>query len=375
MSEAAREPVECIVTIDDTRILDFYPYLEEVRVEMTRTAATAGTLILETIRDEQGGWLVQDAGSDEPLFLPWRPCRIEAAFGSRIEEVMRGYIKEVKVDYPEDMSSAQVTISLQDESLLLDREHIRRTWSTADNAMSDGDIVRTIASDHQLAAQAQDGQANVSLVNNGTYVRFLQDRAKANGYEFYVREGTIFFHPPELEGKAQATIMVYAGLATNCLGFSARYDGHKPDQVVIARAAATGAAAEEETFTPDLPLLGRTAATSENRGLTPFAWQLERPSGATAAEADARAQAAANENAWKVIAEGELDGALYGHVLQTFKTVAVDGVGDTYGGLYYVDKVQHRFSMDGYRQRFTLIRNAVGEQARGGSDDRIAGAR
>lgn len=288
---------------------------------------------------------------------------------------MRGYIKEVKVDYPEDMSSAVVTVSVQDESLLLDREHIRRTWSTGDNSMTDGEIVAAVASDHQLAAEAQPGQDNVSLVHNGTYVRFLKNRAEANGYEFYVRQGTIYFHPPELEGEAQVTIMVYAGLATNCLSFTARYDGHKPDQVVIARAAATGSEAEEESFTSDLALLGRTAATSEDRGLTPFAWQLERPSGATAAEISARAQASANANAWKVIAEGELDGALYGHVLLTFKTVTVDGVGDTYGGLYYVDQVQHRFSMDGYRQRFRLVRNAIGEQAQGSSSDRLAGVK
>ena len=190
-----------------------------------------------------------------------------------------------------------------------------------------------------------------------------------------MREGTVFFHPPELEGEAQPTIMVYAGLATNCLSFSARYDGHKPDQVVIARAATTGAEAEEESFTPDLPLLGRDAANSENRGLEPFAWQLERPSGATAAETSARAQATANENAWKVIAEGELDGSLYGHVLLTFKTVNVDGVGDTYGGSYYVDQVQHRFAAEGYRQRFRLVRNATGEAGQAPTSDPIAGAR
>jgi hypothetical protein len=39
----------------------------------------------------------------------------------------------------------------------------------------------------------------------------------------------------------------------------------------------------------------------------------------------------------------------------------VDGAGETYGGRYYVDEVQHRFSTEGYRQGFKLLRNATGE--------------
>jgi hypothetical protein len=107
--------------------------------------------------------------------------------------------------------------------------------------------------------------------------------------------------------------------------------------------------------------LGPVPATSASRGLEPFVWRMQAPSGATADEVHSRAQAKANENAWKITAEGELDGALYGHVLLTHKLVVVDGAGETYGGTYYVDEVQHRFSMEGYREGFKLLRNATGE--------------
>ena len=78
-------------------------------------------------------------------------------------------------------------------------------------------------------------------------------------------------------------------------------------------------------------------------------------------EARSRAQAKANENAWKVKADGELDGSLYGHVLLTHKLVGVYGVGETYSGLYYVDSVSHIFDQNGYRQSFKLLRNATGQ--------------
>ena len=43
-------------------------------------------------------------------------------------------------------------------------------------------------------------------------------------------------------------------------------------------------------------------------------------------------------------------------------TVTVDGTGARYGGTYFADKVVHRFSPDGYRQQFELMRNATGEE-------------
>ena len=178
----------------------------------------------------------------------------------------------------------------------------------------------------------------------------------------YFREGVLYFHAPRLDEDPQRTILVYAGYSTNCLSFQTKFDGHKPDRVRVVRAADTGTDPEGEVYEPNLPLLGTTVADSESMGLESFEWSMNRPSGATRAEVDARAQAAANKNAWKIEATGELDGALYGAVLVTHKTVEVDGVGSTLGGKYYVDEVTHTFSPDGYRQRFKLLRNATGQQ-------------
>jgi hypothetical protein len=173
----------------------------------------------------------------------------------------------------------------------------------------------------------------------------------------------------------QAPIMVYKGESTNCLRFAVQHDGHKPDQITLVRAAETGTELELETFSPDMTVLGNDAATSESMGLDPFVWQMPRPAGSSLEEARARAQAKANENAWKVIADGELDGSLYGHVLLTHKPVGVYGVGDTYGGLYYVDKVTHVFAKNGYRQSFRLLRNATGRNTEPEGSDSLAGVR
>jgi len=365
-----RSPVESLIFVDDREASEIYPLVREVRVETSRRGAAVATLVLDAVRTEAGTWPLLDEG----LFRPWRRIRILARFGEEREEVMRGFIQEVKADCPQEMSGATVTVISQDESLALDRQHLRRAWSREDAPLTDGQIAQQIAADHGLAADVDSGLTHTTLHVDATAIRFLQERAEANGFELLVRAGTLRFRLPDLGAAPQATILVYAGNDTNCLRFAASHDGHKPDQVRVIRAAERGTGTEEQTLSPDLPLLGREDVGSDRAGLGSFVWTLPRPPGPTAAEAQARAQARANENAWKVAAEGELDGALYGHVLLTHGTVRVDGVGDAYGGLYYVDEVRHTFSPEGYRQAFKLLRNAIGDQ-RSWSIDRLAAVR
>lgn len=365
-----RLPARCKITVDDEEITDLFPLLIEASVETSRKQPSICTLEFDTVRLEDETWQVQDAG----IFLPWKPFKIEADFGDYSEEVMRGFVKEVRADTPQQMGNAKVFVFCQDETLLLDREHIRKVWSREDETMTDSDIVTEIAGS-DFSVDSEDGLSNASLNQDGTSVQFIRDRADANGYEFFTREGTIYFKSPQLDEDPQASIMVYKGDRSNCLRISIQHDGHKPDEIKLIRAAETGTELEQETFTPDLTLLGDEAASSENMGLDPFVWQMPRPAGSSLEEAKARAQAKANENAWKIIADGELDGSLYGHVLLTHKPVGVYGIGDTYGGLYYVDKVTHSFAQDGYRQSFRLLRNATVQNTEPESGDALAGVR
>jgi hypothetical protein len=359
------------IFVSGEEINDMYPLLTEAKIEMTRRAPALCTLFFDTVREDDGTWMVQDAG----VFVPWNEFKIEADFGDYAEEILRGYIKTVKAETPEQMGESKVTVLCQDETLLLDREHIRKILSTEEEPRTDGEIAEEIARDNNLEVDARDGLNNSSLNQDSTDIKLLRDRSEANGYELYIRSGKLHFLPPQLDEDPLPSIMVYSGARTNCNKFSVVYDGHLPDQVGVMRAAETGTEVEAETFESDLTLLGSTAATSERSGLTPFVWQTQRPAGSTMQEAETRAQAKANENAWKLTADGELDGSLYGHVLLTHKLVGVYGIGDTYSGLYYVDMVTHLFDETGYRQIFKLLRNATGQNTEPESDDSLAAVR
>lgn len=357
-SDARRAPAECVVEIDNSEIVDLYPALVEVSVDADRKQWTTARLIFETRRLEDGSWTVQD---DERI-KPWKTVKIQAVFGAETEEVMRGYIREVKAEYPAEKGAAKVTVTCQDESLKLDRKHLDQRWGE-DAPTTDGAIASAIARRHQLALLAPPGvgQTVQDLSQNTTDVRFLKRRADANGFETIFREGALYFGDMRLEGEPQATILVYAGSATNCISFEIDDDGHQPERVAYQIAADSGTDSPLQEVTPNLPLLGNEPVGSGSAGLDSFVWRPQRQGLSDDAQMAAVAQQAANEASMKIKVNGELDGTLYGHVLRTGEPVGVDGLGERYSGTYYVDAVTHRFDSNGYIASFKLLRNAYGD--------------
>ena len=363
-----REPAECIIRIDGEEISHLYGCLVEVSVNSGRLNGAEGTMRFESRRDEKGAWLVQD----DPAIHPWAEIEILAKFGDLEEEVVRGYLKKVTSQYPSEAGSASVTVSFQDASILMDRNHRRTVWGgespTTDQAILEEMLGGTGISLH-ADSESQDG---LVLQQNSTDIRFLRTRAQGIGYELIFREGELYFGPMRLDGEPQSTILVYAGPDTNCISFSIDDDGHLPDQVVFDVAAETGADSIERSVEPDLPLLGNEPASSQGSGLPEFAWRLDREGLATETDLEAVAQARANENSMKVKVSGQLDGSLYGHVLKVGETVGVDGVGERHNGIYYVDQVTHVFDGSGYRQSFRLMRNAYGDNLGAGPTNPLA---
>ncbi|MEM6635163.1 MAG: hypothetical protein AAF667_04660 [Pseudomonadota bacterium] len=350
-----------------TDIGDLAVLISSVEVQTARTEASAGQIIFDDRRREDGLWMAADASpgvGGSTLFARWEPIVISADFQTHTEEILRGYIVGLKPEAPQNGGEAKLTIEVQDEGAALNREQMRRVWGE-DQPMTDKAILTDLISPLPVSVDpaSGDGQAARALSQDATPIQFLRERALANGYEMYFREGQVYFGPLRLEGDAQSPIMVYAGTATNCLNWSVTDDAQKPDAVGFELAPRTeGADPVVEVVGPDQPLLGSSAAGDEGAGLgTPSIWRLSREGDEPEEATRARAQALANENSFKIRATGELDGTAYGHVLKPGALVRVDGTGTRNGGLYYVDKVQHRFSPDGYRQQFELMRNATGE--------------
>lgn len=363
--QAKREPAECVIRIGGEEISDLYPFLTELTVQTSRSQAAQATLRFEARRFEDGSWPIQD---DERL-ATWEPIEIDAVFGETVEEVMRGHIRQISPSYPSSAGTAQVTVQCQDESLQLDRNHRREAWG-AEEPMSDKTILETILADYGLGLDpaSAEGQASVSALQDQSDIQFLRRRARANGFELIFRAGQVYFGPMRLDETPQPVILVYAGPDTNCISLSIEDNAHQPEAVAFASAPETGAETVARTISPDQTLLGTGAAPGGGSGLPPFTWQLSREGLPDEGQLADMAQQRANELSMRVRATGELDGSLYGHVLLPGLPVDVDGTGNKYGGTFYVDQVQHRFDMRGYRQNFTLLRNAVGDNLEEGGN-------
>ncbi len=370
LTNCRRQPAECIVRIDGEEISELYPFLAEVKVEASRTEATSAMLRFETRRDEHGRWLVQDAG----VLKSWKRVSIDAAFGNTVQEVMHGYVGQVSADYPEDPGATSVTVECLDVSFALDRAHGRKVWG-AEAPTSDGAILAEILRRHGLRPhrRSQTGLSGLVVNQDTTDARFLRQRAEANGFELLFLTDGVYFGPPRFDVAPQATIRVYAGEATHCYRFRAETDGHRPDRIAFDTVPEEGAGPiAQRVIESDLAALGLDKATSDDAGLGDFTWRLRCQGGQSSAQLEARAQHHARQNAFKLHAEGELDGSRYGHVLRVGEPVPVDGTGEWLGGLYYVDRVAHSFSQDGYRQSFRLLRNAYGDNSNGGGLSRLA---
>jgi hypothetical protein len=359
-----RQPASCLIEVgpDATDIGALAALVTSVEITTSRSEAATGSIMIEDRRKEDGQWIAADSG----LFSRWAPIKVSADFGTRIDEIFRGYITQITPSYPNNPGLSTLELQIQDESAALDRVQMRAVWGE-EAPIADLDILDALVAPLGLShhADSAQGQSSRALSQDATPIQFLRERAQANGYDLIFARGEVYFGPRRLEGEAQAPIMVFAGRATNCLTFDLGDDALMPDQVRFDHAPQDkGTTPITETLAPDLPVLGDTPARSEGADLgTPSVWRVTKEGDETEEEMRARAQALVNDNSFKIRGNGELDGSLYGYVLEVGRTVIVDGAGGRYGGLYYVERVVHRFTPEGYRQNFELSRNGTGETA------------
>jgi hypothetical protein len=105
---------------------------------------------------------------------------------------------------------------------------------------------------------------------------------------------------------------------------------------------------------PARPPLARTPAAALRRTIDRRAAPLDSDrAGQVAATTAGRAADA-------LTATGEVDAGRYGRALRARRLVGVRGVGDSFGGLYYVSDVRHNISVGAYRMSFTLSREGIG---------------
>lgn len=314
------------------------------------------------VAEDGSDWNILDDG----IFRRLGTIVVTVSVGSSTSEALiEGYVIGADTTFSNQPGSSVLEVVAMDATVIMNLEQKIRPWTD----MSDSDIASAILSEYGLTPQAESTQptrqeVDLTVIQRDTDIEFLRQLARRNGYECYVEldpqsgNAVGHFHPPQLAAAPQGVLAINLGEATNVNEFRVRYDMMQPvvaDMVGLAIGSQADQTASISSVSQTL--LGSDTTLSSDR---PRHMRLARSGLAETGELQTYAQAAVDQSAWAIVAEGDLNTVAYGGILRAKRPVLVRGAGRQFSGTYYVEKVQHLITPESYTQHFTLRRNATG---------------
>lgn len=317
-----------------------------------------------------GPWDLKDyALLREPLLRPFNRVVLIVRFAVLPIVLMDGIITNVQVSPSEDPGASTLTVTGEDVSVMMDLEERSQSFP----AMPDYVIVNQIIGqylrlgltppippeDPRPLIPPNPTEEIPQQATNMTDRRYLQELAARFGFLFYVTPGpaptvnTVHWGPPVRVTAPQKALSVNMGPGSNVRSINFSYDALRPHEVRYVVDPE-----EEETDTITTPSFSRMIPLARNRA------QARKKTSITAHTGDLGrydAQSAVDQSFDSVVtASGELDALRYERLLEPRALVGLRGAGDSYDGLYYVQRVSHRLSKGSYTQSFTLTREGTG---------------
>ena len=346
------------IEIDGEEASDLYQHLVGLEVELDDKLTGMFRIYLSVLAHGDGAWPFVD---DERLRI-WKPVTISAGFEEASEELISGYITHIKPGFDRDPANCCLELWGMDASILMDRREQLKAWPD----QKDSDIATAIFGLYGLTPEVDDTEvvhdsAVSTILQRETDMQFLTRLALRNGFECFVEAGTGYFRAPRLDEEPQPVLAAHFGEETTLVCFSAEVDALAPTRVEMfqidrVEKEVLDASAESSRQ----PALGaETPDALLGAGMEPGRVYVGMNGATGAAEMSLLCQGLFHRAEWLVKADGEVLANRYGHVLMPRRTVTVKGVGETYSGVYYVSRVTHSFTADGYAQRFRALRNSL----------------
>lgn len=292
---------------------------------------------------------------------------IAVLIGASLEVLIDGVITQHQLSPSEEPGRSSLTVTGKDVSVMLDLEEHEDSYPYQPDSVIVERLLLSYIPNGLLGPHTIVPTLDFPIdllrtpQQHGTDLKFIQERARRNGYVFYVEPFMFgvtraYFGPENRIGFPQAALTLNMGTDTNLRSISFTNDS-------LAPVAARGTFIEPITKTtipipavPPLriPPLGLFPAPARRKTF------LTQSANQGPLEAAASAIAAATQAPEAVSGQGEIDTVHYGHVLRARGLVGVRGVGFTYDGLYYVQRVAHSITLTDYRQSFSLSRDGTG---------------
>ena len=345
------------VSIDGIVQDGLVPDIIQVDVDESVDVADVFALRLAVVTGPDGAWRHVD---DDRLAI-WRRFTVEAGYPDATETIIDGYVTDVEV-YLTDGGQPYLEIAGMDATAQMDLEEKQLAWPNK----QDHEIAQAVFDRYGLSyvvevTEAPHTEAVSTVLQTETDIRFLRRLAARNGFECYVKGATGFFRAPNLQESPQKLLALACGDEANLVEARVRVDGTPATAPQIRRVDPITKRAETEQL-PATPRrrLGRRSLAALRDGLPDGRVLLRRQAPASSSEMKARLRTAYEGADRFVTLEGEIDSRSYQAVLRAGRLVTVKGIGRRHSGLYYVSRVRHEFTADGYIQRFEAYRNGLG---------------
>lgn len=346
------------VSIDGKPQDDLVPDIIELDVEEDVDVADVFALRVAVTPRPNGTWTYVD---DDDRFAIWRRVTVEAGYPDATETIIDGYVTQIEL-FLSGQKEPYLEISGMDATALMDLEDKQAAWPDK----RDHEIAQEIFDGYGLSYEVEDtialhAEAASTVLQAETDIRFLRRLAARNGFECHVKGATGSFRSPNLVDPPQRMLVLASGTEANLVDLHVRVDGRPATAPEIRRIDPAGKQ-EEIKRLADTPRrkLGRSTLATLRSNL-PHGRQLLRyhvPASPT--EMESRLRGAYEPASQFVNVQGEIDSRAYQAVLRAGRLVTVKGAGESYSGLYYVSRVRHAFTADGYTQNFRAHRNGLG---------------
>lgn len=330
-----------------------------IRVEQEIGMAAAAELEVALATDDTGAW----SGFDEAYARPFARVRVEIRVGEGgFVPLIDGPVVGQRFELHAEPDASRLVIVVHDDSVLLDREEKVVVFENQPPARIVSALLEEPGLASRVSAQLPDAGAALEryIVQRGTNMQLLRVLARRYGMFVYVEPGEqpgqsvgVFESPGARDESLPEVVLL--GEARNIGSFSAEFDALRP----LAPKGAAVKAIDRQSISAqagaaDLPPLGEQAVHAlVEAPATLLAHTREEQS-----DLDAATLAVANVSSWAYSARGEVDNDLYPAVLRPYRKLRVRGVGPQLSGDYLVARVSHHIDDSGYRQEFSLARNA-----------------
>lgn len=352
------------ILIDDAPAsLELLDVIQQIEIEdHAEMADMLRMSVAIAVKDGCVGWSV----IDDNTFQRLTKIRVNVNVGSgKTEPLIEAYVTEANANFANQPGQSVLNIVAMEPTVLMNLVEDNKAWPN----MADSDIADRMFRDHQFTPVVDQTQPtwqenDYVPMQRGTDIQFLQALAKRNGFECYVElnpdSGQVegHFHLPKLQQTPQGVLSVNMGDATNVNSFNARFDHLGPttaktSNIDIDSKDDQDTDADEQELT-DLGATPSLASTNPRQVL------LSGTGLSSTGELKTAAQAEVDRSSWAITADGEISTVAYGDILRAKRPVLVRGAGPQFSGMYYVQSVTHTINGDGYSQRFSLKRNALG---------------